>query len=157
MTEVLGAVVVALVAVLNVYVAVPVGYGFDLSPGATAAAAFVGSVGGTMAMVFVGHLIMPPVRRIYDRVRPGRGDAEGPEAAEASEDAKESSRARSIVDRFGAPGFGLIGPMTIGGFATAISGVAMGIPKVKLAIWLGIGQALVVILYSLLVDTTVAS
>ena len=46
--------------------------------------------------------------------------------------------------------------MTIGGFASAVSGVAMGIPKVKLAIWIGIGQAIVVILFSLLLDQVVA-
>ena len=40
--------------------------------------------------------------------------------------------------------------MTIGSFASAISGVAMEVPKVKLAVWVGIGQAIVVILYSLL-------
>jgi hypothetical protein len=51
----------------------------------------------------------------------------------------------------------LDGPSTIGGFASAISGVAMGIPKVKLAVWVGIGQALVVTVYSLLIDTVVAS
>jgi hypothetical protein len=33
----------------------------------------------------------------------------------------------------------------------------MGIPKVKLAVWVGIGQALVVTVYSLLIDTVVAS
>ena len=46
--------------------------------------------------------------------------------------------------------------MTIGGFASAISGVAMGLPKVKLAIWVGIGQAIVILLYSLLLDKLVA-
>jgi len=151
--QVFGVIVVAVVAIFNMYVAVPVGYGFDIGTETIALAAFVGSVGGTIAMVFVGDRIMPGVRRLYRRIR--KKDDEPDEADQTGDE--KSGKARGLVDRFGAPGLGLIGPMTIGGFASAISGVAMGIPKVRLAIWIGIGQAIVVILYSLLLDQVVAA
>ena len=150
--QIFGVIVVAVVSVFNMYVGIPLGYGFDLGPAAIGIAAFVGSIGGTVAMVFVGDRIMPAVRRLYRRVLPKKGDPE----EKGDSDREKSSRARGIVDRFGAPGLGLIGPMTIGGFASAISGVAMGLPKVKLAIWVGIGQAIVILLYSLLLDKLVA-
>ncbi|MBK5110576.1 MAG: hypothetical protein JJE10_04325 [Thermoleophilia bacterium] len=153
MKQIFGVIVVAVVAVINMYVAIPLGYGFDLSANVIAVAAFVGSVGGTVAMVFVGDRIMPAVRRLYRRIRPK--DDEADEQDDSGEE--KSGKARGLVDRFGAPGLGIIGPMTIGGFASVISGVAMGIPKVKLAIWIGIGQAIVVILYSLMLDQVVAA
>jgi uncharacterized membrane protein len=150
--QVFGVLAVGVVSVINMYVAIPLGYGFDLSPGLIAVAAFVGSVGGTVLMVFVGDRIMPAVRQLYRRVRRKDEETEGPEETGEA----KSGRARGIVDRFGAPGLGIIGPMTIGGFASAISGVAMGLPKVKLAIWIGIGQGIVVVLYSLMLDQVVA-
>lgn len=152
MKQVFGVLAVGAVSVINMYVAIPLGYGFDLSPGLIAVAAFVGSVGGTVLMVFVGDRIMPAVRQLYRRVRRKDEETEGPEETGEA----KSGRARGIVDRFGAPGLGIIGPMTIGGFASAISGVAMGLPKVKLAIWIGIGQGIVVVLYSLMLDQVVA-
>lgn len=152
MKQVFGVLAVGVVSVINMYVAIPLGYGFDLSPGLIAVAAFVGSVGGTVLMVFVGDRIMPAVRQLYRRVRRKDEETEGPEETGEA----KSGRARGIVDRFGAPGLGIIGPMTIGGFASAISGVAMGLPKVKLAIWIGIGQGIVVVLYSLMLDQVVA-
>jgi uncharacterized membrane protein len=150
--QVFGVLAVGVVSVINMYVAIPLGYGFDLSPGLIAVAAFVGSVGGTVLMVFVGDRIMPAVRQLYRRVRRKDEETDGPEETGEA----KSGRARGIVDRFGAPGLGIIGPMTIGGFASAISGVAMGLPKVKLAIWIGIGQGIVVVLYSLMLDQVVA-
>ena len=152
MKQVFGVLAVGVVSVINMYVAIPLGYGFDLSPGLIAVAAFVGSVGGTVLMVFVGDRIMPAVRQLYRRVRREDEETDGPEETGEA----KSGRARGIVDRFGAPGLGIIGPMTIGGFASAISGVAMGLPKVKLAIWIGIGQGIVVVLYSLMLDQVVA-
>ena len=154
MKQAVGVVVVAVISVLNMYVALPVGYGFDLSPMVIFIAALVGSVGGTVAMVFLGDRILPRLRRAAQRVRPG--SKEGEEAEATKSDSEGSGKARAIVERFGAPGLGLIGPSTIGGFASAISGVAMGIPKVRLAVWVGIGQALVVTVYSLAIDTAVA-
>jgi hypothetical protein len=153
MKQILGVVVVALTAVLNMYVAIPAGYAFDLSPLASGIAALVGSVGGTVAMVFAGDRIMPRVRGAYRRVRSG---TERDEEEPSDPDGGEAGRTQRIADRFGAPGVGLIGPMTIGGFASAISGVAIGIPKAKLALWIAIGQTLVVVIYSLLLDTAVA-
>ncbi len=152
MKQVFGIIVVGFVSAVNMYVGIPLGYGFDLSPEVTGLAALVGSVGATVAMVFVGERIMPAVRRLYRRVR--RRDEEGEEPGEG--DQEKSGRARGIVERFGAPGLGIIGPMTIGGFASAVSGVAMGLPRLKLAIWIGIGQTLVVVLFSLMLDQVVA-
>ncbi|MCB0828495.1 MAG: hypothetical protein KDB62_06775, partial [Solirubrobacterales bacterium] len=83
MKQIVGVVVVALVAVLNLYVAIPLGYGFELSANAIGVAAFVGSVGGTVAMVFVGDRIMPVVRRLYRRIRPK--EDEGGEGGDSGE------------------------------------------------------------------------
>lgn len=176
MKQIAGVIVVALTSVVNHYVGIPAGYGFDLSPAVIGIAAFVGSVGGTVALVFVGDRVMPrvraardrvlpQVREAYRRVRPGTDSvAEGEEEggartgeADAEADAEPSGRVRGIADRFGAPGIGLIGPLTIGGFASAVSGVALGYPKLKLAVWVGIGQGLVVAGYLLLLNFAVAN
>lgn len=170
MKQIAGIAVVGLVSIFNMYVGVPAGYGFDLSPVVIGIAAFGGSVGGTVALVFLGERAMPRIRaarervapalsKAYRRVSPGTTPEEetGETTVEAGEGAsKPSGKVRAIADRFGAPGIGLLGPLTIGGFATAVSGVALGYPKVKLAIWVGIGQSLVVVGYLFLIDTAVA-
>lgn len=167
---------VALTSVVNHYVGIPAGYGFGLSPDVIGVAALVGSVGGTVGLVFLGDRVMPrvraardrvvpPAKRAYRRVRPGAArEVEEEEVGEAKlrgagaeGEAEPSGRVQGIADRFGAPGVGLIGPLTIGGFASAVSGVALGFPKVKLAIWVGIGQGLVVAGYLLLLNTAVAN
>lgn len=149
MEQIFGLIVVAVIAVFNFYIAIPAGFGFDLPDGSIAVAAFVGSVSGTVAMVFVGDRIMPRLRAAYRRVRPGDDEEE----ASQDESAAGGGRARALVDRWGAPGLGIIGPLTIGGFASAISGVAMGIPKLKLAVWVAIGQGIVIVGFVFLVDT----
>lgn len=172
MKQIVGIAVVGLVSVFNMYVGVPAGYGFDLSPVVIGVAAFVGSVGGTVALVFLGDRVMPRVRRARDRVvpavtkayrrvrpgaEPGGGEEDEPSERPGDEGGGEpSGRVRGIADRFGLPGIGLLGPLTIGGFASAVSGVALGYPKLKLAVWVGIGQGLVVVGYLFLLDTAVA-
>lgn len=174
MKSIVGIALVALVSVFNMYIGIPAGYGFDLSPVVIGIAAFAGSVGGTVLLVFLGDRVMPRLRRARDRVMPpvtrafrrilpgsaSEGEREGKDEMvekPADEGKREpSGRMRGIADRFGAPGIGLIGPLTIGGFASAVSGVALGIPKVRLAVWVGIGQGLVVVGYLFLIDTAVA-
>ena len=94
MKQVFGVISVAAVAVFNMYVAVPVGYGFDLDTGVIALATFVGSVGGTIAMVFVGDRVMPAVRRLYGRV--GRKGDEQDEADQSREE-NRADRMRSSL------------------------------------------------------------
>ncbi|MGI9556661.1 MAG: hypothetical protein ACR2N5_01835 [Solirubrobacterales bacterium] len=149
-----GVVVVFFVAILNVYVAVPAGYAFDMGNELILIVALAGSVGGTVAMVFVGDTIWPWLKGAF---RKARGKPVEPEegAAETGEDEK-SGKAAHIVDRFGAPGLGLIAPWTIGGFAGAISGVAFGLPRLKLALWLALGQAIFVVFYAFLINKAVA-
>ena len=97
----------AAVVVVIMYVAIPVGYGFDPDPGVIALATFFGSVGGTVAMVFVGDRIKPAVRRLYRRV--GRKGDERDEADRSGEE----KRADRMTSRLAMA----IGVLLIGTFA----------------------------------------
>ena len=153
MKTVFGIIVVFFVAILNVYIAVPAGYGFEMSSDLILVVALAGSVGGTIAMVFVGDTIWPWLTGAFKKIR-GQAD----EAAHAGDEGKVEGQGKAgrIAERFGATGLGLIAPWTIGGFAGAITGLAMGLPRLRLALALGLGQAIFVLLYWLLINTAVA-
>jgi len=52
-----------------------------------------------------------------------------------------------LVDRLGAPFLGVVGPMTIGAWAAAVLGIAHGLGRAELILWLAVGQAAVTASY----------
>ena len=149
--EILAFFIVAVIAVFQVLAAVPAGQLLDLPNWAIFLATLLGSVGGTVALVYAGDRIVPRLTAIFRRLRPRKEEEEDEEKGEES-----PGRVKGIVERHGAVGLGLVAPFTIGGFAGALMGVGMGISKHKLAAWLAVGLTVYVGLYTALIGFTVA-
>lgn len=132
---------------LNFLVGIPLGYAFDLSTATIYIASMIGCVGGTVGLVFLGDRLMPPLRRawaaIVRRVLPGRAGHED-EPAEPGEPGRREALMRALTERHGAIAVGLAGPWIIGGPATALLGVALGLRKRDLAIGLAITLSVMV-------------
>ncbi|MGI9604133.1 MAG: hypothetical protein ACR2QE_19800 [Acidimicrobiales bacterium] len=58
-----------------------------------------------------------------------------------------NSRVRRLVDRYGARGLGLIGPIFPGVTASVVLGLTLGLGKGELARWLSLGTAIMFALY----------
>ena len=130
------------ISVVQLYVAAPLGLALDLDRHSVALASFIGGMVGVVVMVFFGPALINSVTSFFRWLfrRP---------AKEPSEDAGDEPPGRfsRLVDRFGAPFLGVVGPLTIGGWAAAVLGVSNGIGKVKLIAWLAVGQAIVTATY----------
>jgi hypothetical protein len=139
-----GFLAVLLVAVVQLYVAAPLGLALSMGPRSVAAAAFLGGMIGVVAIVFVGPRIMAWSTARLARIlrRPVEDDEDDGKSGEA-----EPGRFAEMVDRFGAPFLGIVGPLTIGGWAAAAIGVGKGVNKLKLIAWLSVGQAIVTIAF----------
>lgn len=136
--RVLYVAVVLILGFVNFLVGIPVGYAFELSTTTIYLASLVGCVGGTVGLVFVGERIMPPLRRAWRalvrRILPARdADAEA-----RSGESRRAAWVNALTERHGAVALGLIGPWIIGGPATALLGVALGLRKRELAFGLAI-------------------
>lgn len=147
--------VVIVIAVFQFLGAPPVGQVLGLDNWAIFLATVIGSVGGTVALVYAGDKIVPRLTALYRRLRP-TGEEEQPDAKPESEDAEKPGRIRGVVDRHGEMGLGLIAPFTIGGFAGALMGVGMGLNRHRLAFWLALSLTIYVFLYTALIGFTVA-
>lgn len=145
--------IVAIIAVFQFLAAVPAGQLLELPNWAIFLATLLGSVGGTLALVYAGDRIVPRLTTIYRRLRP-KEEEEEEEADEEGEQAP--GRVKGIVERHGAMGLGLVAPFTIGGFAGALMGVGLGLNKHRLALWLALGLTVYVFLYTALIGFTVA-
>lgn len=139
-----GFVAVALVAVVQLYVAAPLGLSLSMTRGSVAAAAFLGGMIGVVAIVFFGPRIMAWSSARWDKIlrRSVQDDETDGEIDEAT-----PGRFAELVDRFGAPFLGIVGPLTIGGWAAAAIGVGNGINKIRLIAWLSVGQAIVTVTF----------
>lgn len=139
----------------NFLVGIPVGYAFGLSTATIYIASIVGCVGGTIALVYLGERLMPPLRRAWralvSRLLPGRAAEEvGGEPGDAPE-TRRAALMRALTERHGAFALGLVGPWIIGGPPTALLGVALGLGRRPLALGLGITLAVMVTGYMLIV------
>lgn len=136
-----GLIGVGLVAIVQLYVAGPMGLAMGLNRHWTAAAVFIGGMIGVVAFVFFGERIVDFFSSVLRRLfrRPPKDPAEQPD--------DEPGRFERLVDRFGAPLLGVAGPITIGGWAAAVLGTANGIGKLRLILWLAVGQAIVTVGY----------
>ena len=135
-------VAVAGISIVQLYVAAPLGLYWDLNLHAVALATFIGGMIGVMAFVFFGTALIEKITAFFRWLfrRPAK------EPDEESEDKPPGWFAR-LVERFGAPFLGIVGPITIGGWAAALLGRANSIAKLPLILWLAAGQAIVTAAY----------
>lgn len=151
--KILAFFIVALIAVFQFLAAVPAGQLLELPNWAIFLATLLGSVGGTLALVYADDRIVPRLTALYRRLRP----VDEEEDEESDEESKEApGRVKGIVERHGAVGLGLVAPFTIGGFAGALMGVGLGLNKHRLAFWLALGLTVYVGLYTAQIGFTVA-
>jgi hypothetical protein len=101
-------------------------------------AAWVGGMIGVIAFVYFGPTLAAWITRIMRWIlrRPPKPE---------EEEAKEPGRVQQYAERWGEPFLGVVGPFTIGGWAAAVLGSTMGLSKLKMILWLGVGQAMVVV------------
>ncbi len=102
----------------------------------------IGGMIGVVALVIVGPSLIERVTAFFRWLfrRP-------PKDPQETTDAKPPGRFARVVDRLGAPFLGVVGPLTIGGWAAALLGRASGCGKTQLIIWLALGQAMVTVSY----------
>ena len=133
---------VTVIGIVQLYVAGPLGLAWDLNRHFVALAAFVGGMIGVVALVIVGPSLIERVTALFRWLfrRP-------PKDPQEATDAKPPGRFARLVDRLGAPFLGIVGPLTIGGWAAALLGRARGFGKMQLIIWLAVGQAMVTVSY----------
>ena len=133
---------VGIVSIFQMYVAVPLGLAGDLDRGSIIIAAWLGGMIGVVAFVYFGEWITATMGRFL------RWALRRPEKEpEPEEEEKEPGRVQCYAERFGEPFLGIVGPFTIGGWGAALLGTSLGLSKVKLILWLALGQAMVVVIY----------
>ena len=141
---------VGFVSIFQLYAAVPIGLAGRLDRGSIIVAAWVGGMIGVVAFVYYGPTIGEWIKRGGQHVRKTARRVRGlpPEPlAPTTDEAAEAGRVRQYAERWGEPFLGIVGPMTIGGWAAAVLGTSLGMSRVKLIVWLAVGQAVVVVVY----------
>lgn len=111
---------------IELWAAVPAGFALNLHPIVVGSAAAVGAVSGASAVALVGERLRAWLLRGRDaKERKGR-----------------HKLVRSIWQRYGVVGLGLLAPMLTGAPLGAALGLALGAPVGRLLFWIGLGVAL---------------
>ena len=123
MVLVISILAVALVATVSGALAVPLGIFIGLHPFAVYGIATATAIAVTWGLLLGGDRLRAAIAK-----RLGRGK-------------HTESRTRGLIERYGSPGLGLVGPIFPGVIVSAISGVAIGIDSKHLGRWLTVGIA----------------
>ena len=129
--RVVAGAVVALISFVSGGFAIPIGFALGLEPFGVYLAASVGSVAGLVVFLYAGD-------KVRERVLRGREPAE----------VDTGSRIRELVDRYGAKGLGLVGPIFPGVTASVIIGLSLGLSRASLARWMSFGIAVMFAIYT---------
>lgn len=112
-------------SIVELWAAVPAGLALGLPPALVWLATATGAVSCIIVVVFAGDRL-----RTWLVKRFGHGRR------------AEGGRLRSIWERYGVVGWGLLGPLVLGAPLSAAVGVGLGAPRGRLAIWLSAGVVL---------------
>lgn len=113
--------IVAVVAVISGGFAIPVGFLLDLPPLETYLAAVVGALAGMAFFVFVGSGLRDWIVK------------------KASISDEKMSKGSQMLGEYGIRGLGLVGPIFPGVTVSVLIGLAAGIDRKQLVIWMSIG------------------
>lgn len=113
--------IVAVVAVISGGFAIPVGFLLELPPLETYLAAVVGALAGMLFFIFVGSGLRDWIVR----------------KANISEE--KMGKGKEMLGDYGTRGLGLVGPLFPGVTVSVLIGLAAGIDRKDLAMWMSIG------------------
>lgn len=137
----LAGLVVAIASFVSGGFAIPLGFALGLEPLEVYLFACLGSMLGLVVFLYAGDSVRAWLRRRRD------GDDEGEEDEDADEPAS-IPRLQEIVDRWGAKGLGLVGPIFPGVTASVVIGLALGLPRGAIARWMSLGVAVMFAVYT---------
>ena len=123
--------VVALVSCFSGGFAIPIGFSLDLTAVEVYLSATVGSIVGLVVFLYAGDAVRRRIVGGVDECEPARDSA-----------------MRRIIDRHGARGLGLIGPIFPGVTASVLIGLTVGLRRSEIARWMTIGIAAIFALYT---------
>ncbi len=112
-------------SVVELWAAVPAGLALGLSPVLVWLTTVAGAALGVAVVVLAGERARAWLVRRFGHGRGGEG-----------------GRLRSIWERYGVIGWGLLGPLLLGAPLAAALGVALGAPRSRLVVWLTAGVVL---------------
>jgi membrane protein DedA with SNARE-associated domain len=113
--------IVAVVAVISGGFAIPVGFLLELPPFETYLAAVAGALAGMLFFIFVGSGLRDWIVR----------------KANISEE--KMGKGKEMLGDYGTRGLGLVGPLFPGVTVSVLIGLAAGIDRKDLAMWMSIG------------------
>jgi membrane protein DedA with SNARE-associated domain len=113
--------IVAVVAIVSGGFAIPVGFLLELPPLETYLAAVVGALAGMVFFIFVGSGLRDWIVR----------------KANVSEE--KMGKGKEMLGDYGTRGLGLVGPLFPGVTVSVLIGLAAGIDRKELAMWMSIG------------------
>jgi membrane protein DedA with SNARE-associated domain len=122
--------IVAVVAVISGGFAIPVGFLLDLPPLETYLAAVAGALIGMAFFIFVGSGLRDWIVK----------------KANISEE--KMSKGSQMMGKYGIRGLGLVGPIFPGVTVSVLIGLAAGIDRRQLAIWMSIGVLAMYAIYT---------
>lgn len=112
-------------ATFEIYVAIPTGFAFGLSPWIIFAAAFVGGIIGVFVAAFLGEKIELFIAKFRK--------------PKTVEQIKKPNFAHKIWNKFGIIGLGFFGTMAVGAPVSIAVGVGFNVNMHKLAAWCCLG------------------
>lgn len=131
--EVISLVTIFGLAILELWVAIPAGFAFELNPILIIILSTSGNIAGALIILVIGE-------NIRDRILKWRlGDD------------KKNSRLYQIWNKYGLIGLGLSSPLLFGAWLGTALGVALDAPNGRLMLWMSVG----IILWSIGLTTAI--
>ena len=138
--EVAAVLVVAAISAVSGGFAIPIGFALGLSPLTVYLAATIGSLTGLGVFLFAGDKLRSRFERTHDQ-----DSGDDPDV----DDVERSGQARShrLIERYGARGLGLVGPIFPGVTGSVVIGLGMGLERKAIARWMSLGIAVMFAVY----------
>lgn len=116
---------VAALATFEIYVAIPTGFAFGLSPLTIFLASFIGGIIGVFVAAFLGQKIEHFISKFKKTNQPKKEN--------------KPNFANKMWDKFGIIGLGFFGTMTVGAPISIAVGIGFNVNMQKLALWCSLG------------------
>lgn len=116
---------VAALATFEIYVAIPTGFAFGLSPIVIFLAAFIGGIIGVFVAAFLGQKIERLISKFKNPTKEIKH--------------QKPNFAHKIWDKYGLIGLGFFGTMTVGAPVSIAVGVGFNVNMKQLAMWCCLG------------------